>query len=73
MQTKKQGFPVKDSSRSRVKIYGLKSAATVTIAKENYTKIKGKPKTEIFASVRRVMAVRLSWKRPVLPASGHII
>ena len=32
-----------------VKLYGLKSAATVTIAKENYAKIKGKPKTEIFA------------------------
>jgi len=32
-----------------VKLYGLKSAATVTIAKEHYAKIKGKPKTEIFA------------------------
>jgi len=31
-----------------VKLYGLKSAATVTIAKEHYAKIKGKPKTEIF-------------------------
>ena len=31
-----------------VKLYGLKSAATVTIAKEHFAKIKGKPKTEIF-------------------------
>lgn len=32
-----------------VKLYGLKSAATEAIAKEHYAKIKGKPKTEIFA------------------------
>jgi len=32
-----------------VKLYGLKSAATVAIAREHYAKIKGKPKTEIFA------------------------
>jgi len=32
-----------------VKLYGLKSAATVAIARAYYAKIKGKPKTEIFA------------------------
>lgn len=31
-----------------VKLYGLKSAITEKIGKEHYTKIKGKPKSEIF-------------------------
>ncbi len=31
-----------------VKLHGLKSAVTGKIGKEHYSKIKGKPKTEIF-------------------------